>query len=48
MTVLIVIQIGSVLGLSCPNEWSNLDSEVVEGMKTCTLIDKVEKNYPGC
>ena len=46
MTILTVIQIGSVLGSSCPNEWSNLDSEVVGGMTTCTIIDKIEKNYP--
>ena len=46
MTILTVIQIGSVLGSSCPNEWSNLDSEIVGGMTTCTIIDKIEKNYP--
>ena len=43
MTLLIVVQIGSVLGSSCPKERSHLDSEVVGGMTTSTLIDKIEK-----
>ena len=44
MIVLIVVQIGSALGSSCPKEWSHLDSEVVGGKTTRTLIGKVEKH----
>jgi len=44
MIVLIVVPIGSALGSSCPKEWSHLDSEVVGGKTTRTLIGKIEKH----
>ena len=43
MTILIVVQVESVDGSSCPKEWIHLDSEVVGGMTTSTLTDKIEK-----
>ena len=46
ITILIVVQAESVLGSSCPKEWSHLDSEVVGGMTTSMLKDKIEKIKP--
>ena len=46
MTVLVLVQVGSVFGSSCSKECSYLDSEVVGGMATWTLTDKIERAKP--
>ena len=46
MTFLVLVQVGSVFGSPCSKEWSYLDSEVVGGMATWTLTDKIERAKP--